>query len=43
MGREYGIEAEILERLENFGRLDPATIAQLNGRDWSRVPLGLVR
>jgi hypothetical protein len=36
---EHSIEAEILARLERFGRLDPATVARIEARDWPALPL----
>jgi hypothetical protein len=38
----YGIEGDILARLEKFAELDPVAVARLGGRTWPPVPLSEV-
>jgi hypothetical protein len=34
----HGLEADVLDRLERFARIDPALMARLDARDWPPLP-----
>jgi hypothetical protein len=34
----HGFEAEVLDRLERFARIDPALVAGVDARDWPPLP-----
>jgi hypothetical protein len=38
----HGLEADVLDRLERFARIDPALVARLDSRDWPPLPLSEV-
>jgi hypothetical protein len=35
----HGLEADVLDRLERFARIDPALVARRDERDWPPLPL----